>query len=179
MVESVVIDGEEYRKINGHWVDSTYCIPPQRILVEIYKALVDVTDLTKYSDGFLEKYLAELKTNGLYMESLTIIKYLLPKYEKDKNIRGLRYILPVYTSCLRLSGNPKSAVQAFNRARELFGREIISTMLATSVAAAYCDLEEFEKAQKFCNMAYALQDRTQGGRDELSLVYKRIENHLK
>lgn len=40
MVESVVIDGEEYRKINGHWVDSTYCIPPQRILVEIYKALV-------------------------------------------------------------------------------------------------------------------------------------------
>lgn len=179
MIVSVVVDGEEYRKINGHWVDRAYCIPHQRILAEIYNTLVDVTDLTKYSDDFLEKYLAELKVNGLYMVSLTIIKYLLPKYEKECNTRGLRYILPVYTSCLRLSGFPRSAIQVFDKEEELFGKDVISSMLVTSVAAAYCVLGEFEQARKYCNYAYALQDNRERGSQELSLVYKRIESNSK
>lgn len=179
MDERVIVDGEEYRKVNGYWVDSSYCIPPQSILSEIYKSLIDVKNLSKYSESFLEKHLAEMKNSGLYIESLIIIKHLLPKYEIENNITKLRYILPIYTSCLRLSGKPKSAILVFNKATDFYGKAVISGMLVTSVAAAYCDLGELQRAYEFCNRAYALQDGNQGENEELSLVYKRIEKQLK
>ena len=120
-----------------------------------------------------------MKNNGLYMESLLIIKHLLPKYETENNITKLRNVLPAYTSCLRLSGKPKSAILVYKKATEFYGKQIISGKLVTSVAAAYCDLGDFKKARIYCDSAYLLQGRKLGKNDELSLVYKRIEKNLK
>ena len=50
-------------------------------------------------------------------------------------------------------------------------------MLFTSIAAAYCDIEDYETAREYANKAYA---KFKGHSDEeLFLVYKRIESMQK
>ena len=85
----------------------------------------------------------------------------------------MAYLLPRISSCYRSNGQPKKAINTFIRAVEMFGESIASHVFLTSVAAAYCDIGDYESAKKCCNKAYA---KLNGQRnDELSLVYKRIQ----
>ena len=55
-----------------------------------------------------------------------------------------------------------------------YGRDVFSVPLYTSVAAAYCDVGDFETAKKVCDYAYFRQGGGTGEKNELSLVYRRI-----
>ena len=57
-------------------------------------------------------------------------------------------------------------------------KECVFCATLTSIAAAYCDLEEYEKARQFCDIAYAEQGGGTGIKTELSLVYQRIEKEI-
>lgn len=83
------------------------------------------------------------------------------------------YVLPIYTSVLREMGQPKKAIEAYDKYYKLMGKD--NVVLITSVAAAYCDIDDYDMALKLCNKASALQDgKPISG--ELSSVYQRIHN---
>ena len=55
----------------------------------------------------------------------------------------------------------------------MFGEPRASHVFLVSVAAAYCDIGDYDSAKKCCNKAYAKLNGQHN--DELSLVYKRIQ----
>ena len=86
---------------------------------------------------------------------------------------AMAYILPRITSCYRKSGRPQKAIDILTYASKTFGRSMITPVLLTSAAAAYCDIEDYERAKRCCDRAYAESNGMHS--DELSLVYKRIK----
>ncbi len=63
-------------------------------------------------------------------------------------------------------------------AKKKFGNAIISPALLTSVAAAFCDIDEYEKkAKKHCDRAFAMTNGKGAG--ELSSVYQRFKSKTK
>ena len=49
---------------------------------------------------------------------------------------------------------PRSAIELFSFAKNKYGDQFITPVLLTSVAAAYCDLGEYENALRCCKWAY-------------------------
>ena len=60
---------------------------------------------------------------------------------------------------------------------EYYGEEMITEVFLTSIAAAYCDLGEFDKAKLCCNKAFKLSGCVCS--DELQAVYDRIKGCYK
>lgn len=73
---------------------------------------------------------------------------------------------------------PEEVIKINKEAYGICGKSVFSVPLYTSIAAAYCDLEEYEKARQFCDIAYAEQGGGIGIKTELSLVYQRIEKEM-
>lgn len=88
----------------------------------------------------------------------------------------MSYILPRMTSCYRQIGQAKKAIEIITFAKQKFGQEMITPALLTSAAAAYCDMEDYARAKKCCDRAYASGGN---GAEELSLVYKRIDKAMR
>ena len=87
--------------------------------------------------------------------------------------KTLAYILPRITSCYRHMHTPQKAIELFSFAKNKYGEDFITPVLLTSVAAAYCDLYEYENAMRCCRWAFS---RFGGERhDELWNVYARIQ----
>ena len=55
----------------------------------------------------------------------------------------------------------------------------LSVPLLTSLAAAYCDVGNYELAKKCANKAYAIQGGGKNYQTELSLVFQRIKKETK
>lgn len=174
---TVEIDSEIYRKINGQWVDSKFLVPPREILELIIHKLFNLDRLSQYPTEELREQLLYCKNEKLFPEAIAFADELQSRYETGVNgivnIPGLRWILPVSTSLYRMMGNPHRAIEIYNNAITKFGEGVTSGALYVSIAAAYCDLEDYETALKFCNKAWALGDRSL----ELQAVYKRINEH--
>lgn len=175
---TVEIDGEIYRFINGQWVDSMFLKPPREILVKIIRKFYKVDRLSEYPIEELREQLLYCKNEGLFVEAVAFADELQSRYEVGTrggaDVSGLRWILPVRTSLFRIMGNPVGAIKIYKDIQSRFGDVASSGALYTSVAAAYCDVDEYEIALKFCNKARALGERSL----ELSAVYERIKKHL-
>ena len=84
---------------------------------------------------------------------LSAIKF----YEKaleDCDEATYKYVLPRITSCYRKCHMPRKVIELFSDTKRVFGTEFITPVLLTSVAAAYCDLKEYDNALKCCRWAY-------------------------
>ena len=56
-----------------------------------------------------------------------------------------------------------------------YGDSILSSVVLTSVAAAYCDIDNFEMAKKCCDRARAMSGSKTS--EELHMVYQRLKQH--
>ncbi len=77
------------------------------------------------------------------------------------------------SSLYRALGEPEKAIDLFYDAVDEFGGAIYSIPLCTSIAAAYCDISDYEQAEDTAKLAYAMSK----GRPsrELSAVFGRIQ----
>ena len=68
---------------------------------------------------------------------------------------------------------PQKVVDLFAAIKRKYGEDFITPVMLTSVAAAYCDLHEYEKAMRCCKWAY----KKYGGRIDpnLKVVFERIK----
>ena len=170
-MDKLILEGKTYIRQSGKWVDSRNMVVHEGLQRDLNKEFVKQIQLDSLS---IEECLAQgdaFKNSG---SSALALKF----YEKaaDKADRQtMSYILPRMTSCYRQTGQAQKAIDILTKATHQFGRGMVTPALLTSVAAAYCDLEDYARAKKCCDRAYASGGK---GSAELSLVYDRIHKAM-
>ncbi|MFW5780575.1 MAG: hypothetical protein ACOCWI_03915 [Bacillota bacterium] len=177
-MREIEYQGNKYLYFNGNFVEKdSYIIPTEDILIKLVKIYYSEIDYTQFNDKELKAFIKETKNNLAYNICL---KASLHFYERKKEHSWeIRYILPIITSIYRKMLKPEKVIELNKKAYEMYGKTVFSVPLYTSIAAAYCDLNQYEKAKKFCHIAYAEQGGTTGYQTELTLVYNRIEKETR
>ena len=124
---------------------------------------------------FLE-CLKQLKLSEFYENCLTVIEYGLNKFTASFDF--YKTVFPIITSCYRAIGKAQKAIDFWMENKQIF-TSCLSVPLLTSLAAAYCDVGNYELAKKCANRAYAMQGGGKNYQTELSLVYGRIKKETK
>lgn len=165
----ITYQNKRYRRVGAKWVDASYMVVHeslQQILNDLY---IETVDFSAYSIEALIEEGDKFKESGSHRAAIAF--YEKAVYECD--IETIRYVLPRITACYRRAHMAEKAIDLFVFAKAKFGRAYLSSALLTSVAAAYCDLLEYENALKCCKRAYAMGD---GRHDpELYAVFGRIK----
>ena len=165
----VVYDGKTYTRNNSKWIDRDCMVVHETLQRELNRLYLATLDLSLYS-------LKDLISEGDNFKDSYTYDYAIAFYEKSVELcdeETLKYILPRITSCYRHNKMPKKAIELFAFAKGKYGEDFITPVLLTSVAAAYCDLQEYENALRCCRWAYK---RFGGDFDQsLSNVFSRIK----
>lgn len=168
-MDVLVFEGKTYTRRSEKWADSRNTIVPeglQRDLNREYAKQLKPIDLS----------IEECVAHGDRFKNSGSIGLALKFYEeaaKRADCNTMAYILPRMTSCYRKNGLPQKAIDILEYASKTFGNEMVTPVLLTSAAGAYCDLGDYVRAKKCCDRAYAASNGRHS--DELSLVYKRIQ----
>lgn len=95
------------------------------------------------------------------------------KIATDANKFKFKSLLPMMARCYRKIGSPASVINLATEAKKKFGRDIITSVFLTSIAATYLDLDNHPDARKCVNEAIRLEN----GRisKPLQLVIDRLE----
>ena len=117
-------------------------------------------------------YIKELKTALKYDFCLSVIDYGLAKFSNSKDF--YTSVFPIITSCYRAKGQPQKAIDFWMENKKIFV-SCLSVPLLTSLAAAYCDVGNYDLAKMCANRAYAMQGGSLHYQTELSMVYGRIK----
>ena len=72
-----------------------------------------------------------------------------------------------------MCGLPQKAIDTAKEYTDKYGSKIGSSALYASMAAAYCDLEEYKTAKYYADKAFAIQGGSISG--ELAGVYGRLK----
>jgi tetratricopeptide (TPR) repeat protein len=165
----IVYNGKTYTRNNSKWIDRDHMVVHKALQQELNKLYLKTLDLTSYS-------LKDLISEGDKFKDSYTYDYAIAFYEKTVELcdeETLKYILPRITSCYRHEKRPKKAIELFSYAKGKYGEYFITPVLLTSVAAAYCDLKEYENALRCCRWAFK---RYGGDIDpNLSSVFDRIK----
>lgn len=174
MNQELKYEGRVYFKRNGKWYDKQNYIEAsinlQNRLNSFYNNNInfenmDYFDIIKIADGYKKS------------ESFILaIKAYKKAMEKTKEIKEIKYILPRIVSCYRKNNQSRDAIEEYIDMYESYGYSILDPVLLTSVAAAYIDVGQYEKAKKCANQSYAMLDGKCS--DELYFVYQRLNKYL-
>ncbi len=172
-MDKIEYQGETYTRNKTKWLDSRHLTVHdslQKTLNELYTAsldpcAMDMNELLEHADKF--------KASSSFGLAIRFYEYAA----EEADFKTLSYILPKLTSCYRHQGFPEKAIEILTFAREKFGAGMISPVLLTSAAAAYCDMGQYDKAKMCCDRAYAMLDGKASG--ELRAVYGRIDKNTK
>ena len=170
----IELDGEVYYYNNGVFTDSSFIEVDVTTMKKLSGLLFVDTDYKNLSKNELLKFVTEAKEVAQYQLTKDACIYGMEKYEDDPFF--ITRILPVITSCYRLVGDPKGAIEIASKYLNSFKYE--SVALLTSLAAAYCDIKDYDNALKCAKKAYAKQGGGTGSKTELSLVFMRIKKEM-
>ena len=146
----IVYNRKTYTRNDSKWIDRDYMVVHETLQRELNQLYLKTLDLSSYS-------LKDLISEGDKLKDSYAYDYAIAFYEKAVEIcdeETLKYILPRITSCYRHEKRPKKAIELFSYAKGKYGEDFITPVLLTSVAAAYCDLKEYENALRCCRWAY-------------------------
>jgi tetratricopeptide (TPR) repeat protein len=167
-LETIEYKGEIYTRRNAKWIDSRHlvvCETLQRVLNLLY---LEQLDYSQYSTRDLVVEGDKFKESSSYQSAISFYEKALEDCDEVTH----QYILPRITSCYRKNNMPRKVIDLFSETKRKYGTDFITPVLLTSVAAAYCDLKEYENALRCCKWAY----KTFGEfNPNLSNVYARIK----
>ena len=169
MFKQIEVDGVTYYYDGKNFLDEYFIILEGPILKKVAEVYFCGVDYKKLDAEILFLYIKKLKSFGLNHRAKQVIEYALEKYDTEE---FLYRILPIYTSCCREMGLAREAII---RVENDYPHIEYSVALCTSLAAAYCDIKEYDKAIRYARIAYAKQGGGQGYKTELSLVFMRIK----
>lgn len=168
-MEAYYLEDEKYYYKDGKWLTSSMTSAPLRLVSKLNKLLVKDVD-------FSTKSMEELFTiidGARAAENNSLAAQALEAAIRKASPAELRKLLPRLTSNYRKSGRSQTAIDLAESYIEEYGRQVESNALYTSLAAAYCDVEDFEIARKLANKARALSAGKSS--PELISVYARIK----
>ena len=161
--------GKTYLRYNDEWVNEHYEIAPLAVKADLDKMYADSLVLDSYTTQELVRLADTFKGNESY--------YLAAKHYKEALMRGTieecRFIYPRLTACLRKMNRAQEAVEMLTLFKQKYGLHMVPPVLLTSVAAAFCDLKQYDDARKCYRMAVAKMNGNVS--PELMNVKKRIE----
>ena len=168
-MDEIVYKGRRYTRNGAKWTDDDHAVVNEPLQRELNLAFHQNVDFTGYN---LEMLVAEgdkCKSSFTYDRAILFYEKAVELADEDT----LQYILPRISSCYRREKQPRKAIELFSYAKAKYGEEFLTSALLTSVAAAYCDLMEYENALRCCRWAYK---NCGGGYDEsLAKVFARIK----
>lgn len=171
----ITYEGKQYIRRNSKWVGTDNLVVPTH-LQDTLNRMVAEEDLSPLS-------YEEIKAEGdRYKDSESFrlaVRYYEEALKKADSRRRVAALLPRITSCYRKLGLPQQVIHLLADMKEKYGEGIISPVLLTSVAAAFCDLGEPENALRCCRWGYKLQkDRGHEASMELSNVFTRAQKMI-
>lgn len=167
-MDKIEYNGEIYTRRTSKWFDSRNLVvydTLQNILNQMY---LQTCDLSKYNVEELVREGDKFKESTSYISAIKFYEKALEDCDEETH----RYILPRITSCYRKCNMPRKVIELFSETKSKYGTDFITPVLLTSVAAAYCDLKEYENALKCCKWAYKTFDKFS---PNLSNVWARIK----
>ncbi len=171
-MKKIIFENEVYYYQDGNLYDESYIEVPKTqardILADYYKDI----DYKKFSENELIDYIIELKKAENYSLCLKIIEYGTDKFFDSPNY--FRVVFSIATSCYRRMGQSQKAIDFWMNNKSIFQEFTSSVHLLTSLASAYCDVKDYKKAKYCADRAYVTQGGGQGYKNELTLVYLRI-----
>ncbi|GHV01077.1 hypothetical protein FACS1894211_10030 [Clostridia bacterium] len=177
--KKVEIDGETYIKLVDSWVDSMYITPPTTVLRKLLETEFAGIDIAAIEIKRLKAMISESKNAECYPMCLKFVDELIKRSLLSRDISEVTYCIPIKTACLRKINQPEDAIRFCEDMQRTHGKDILTIASLTSLAAAYCDIDEWDLALKTANRAYAMQGGGVGYTNELSMVFKRIEANTK
>ena len=168
-------EGRKYKRYNGNWIDSDYVIAPLIVQEALDKRYAKSLSLEQFSVKELVALADDFKNNESYLLAEKHYREALSRPNIEWNDR--KYIYPRLTSCLRLLDRPQEAVDLYWKIKKKYGNTMMTDGLLTSVAAAYCDLKQYDEARKRANQAHAMVNGKSS--PELISVYARIKKQTK
>lgn len=166
----VEIDGKNYYYDGKYFFDEFFIVLQGAELKEVAGKYFSSIDWQTLNVDELLDFIKKMKNNGLCYQAKKTIYSAMFKFKDDANF--LYAVLPLYTSCCREMNLPQEAVDVAEGFLPICGG---SVALYTSLAAAYCDLKNYEKAKKYARIAYAKQGGSKGYKNELSLLFLRLQ----
>ncbi len=169
-MDSYELDGEKYYYKNGKWLTSNYMSVPTAIISRLNKLLVEKEDISEKSVDELIEMLDGAKRS----ENTQLALKSAERAMEIASVSEIRTLLPRLTSLYRQIGRPQKAVDTAEEYLEKHKKNVWSPALFTSIAAAYCDLDQFDISRKYANKAKALTGNNSS--PELISVYARLKN---
>ena len=164
----ITFNNAVYHRHHRHWIDDRGIVVPDALQQKLNNEYINSIDIESLPIRKIIVIGDNMKKSASLLLAIKLYEYAAFRCGKKE----LAYILPRITSCYRQCNMARKAIALFKYAKEEYGQDMLNPALPTSVAAAYCDIKEYENALKCCKRAYA----TGGKRnEELSLVYKRIK----
>ena len=169
-MDKVTYNGEQYSRLDsGQWVDSRRMLVHAKLQSELSRHYIQTLDFSKYSTKELIDEGDRFKKSNTYDYAIAFYEEAIQRCKAG----GWAYILPRITSCYRQLNVPGKAVELFSQAKEKYGEEFITPVLLTSVAAAYCDMKQYENALRCCKWAYKRYNSEEN--EKLQSVFRRIK----
>ena len=165
--------GNIYRRYSAKWCDDRNLIVHEMLQKELNNEYAKTLDISEWDVRSLITEGDKYKASATYILAIRFYEEACKKCGRT----DITYILPRISSCYRKAHQPSKAIALFSFAKQKFGANIMTEPLLTTVAAAYCDLGEYEKAKKCCNIAYT--NNAGMVSNELRMVYKRIEKETR
>lgn len=172
LMQKIVFENETYYVNKGHVYDESFIEVPLSIATKIMDLYFDGIDYNLFEEEELISHIKELKEAKKFGRCLSAIDFGTRKFTASRNFYVM--VFPMITSCYRELGQAKEAINFWMTNKEIFS-SCLSVPLLTSLAAAYCDVGDYEMAKRCANRAYAMQGGGKNYATELSLVYARIK----
>ena len=168
-MEEYILDGETYYYKNGKWLDENKCRAPLAVVSRLNALLIKKEDFEQYS----MQELLEIIDKARSSDNVQLASQALEAALRIASVSEIKQLLPRLTSNYRRIGKPQSAIDVFKTYTDEYQKSVWSSALFTSVAAAYCDICDYETAKKCADRAMSISAGESS--PELISVYKRIK----
>lgn len=174
-MQKIELDSETYYENKGKFYNSSFWEVDSVIKNRLLCQILNSADYKNMSQKEIIEFIYKIKETEDFIHCKEICLFALNKFGTDEIF--VTKVLPIITSVYRNLKEPEKAIDIAKEQRKKFKCE--SVALYTSLAGAYCDIEDYETAKKFANSAYKCQGGGVGYKNELSLVYARIQKETK
>ncbi|MBE6993793.1 MAG: hypothetical protein E7423_04035 [Ruminococcaceae bacterium] len=174
-MQRIELEGKKYWRSDekGKWADERNFVVDSDLQKKLNAAYelslnpekMDVLRLKSIADGF--------RKNGSNV--LAVQYYQLAM--KKATLFQRSFLLPCLAACYRAQGRPQDVIDLTVVSKQKYGEKVLSSALITVCGAAYCDLKDYDRAEKCCDRAYAMKGGTAS--EELKAVYARIRKETK
>ncbi len=157
-------EGDIYYLANNSIFDERFCMVSDADRAKVAAAYFAATPYSNLNEDGLLEYVRMSCKMGAFGRTMEAFTYGLSKFNKHSFGKSA---ISTITSGYRNTGQPQKAIDFALVYVDDFS--LRSVPLLTSLAAAYCDINDLENARKYCNKAYFLHRQT-GYKTDLSFI---------